>query len=192
MRHIVIIATVALALIMAPTASAGMYAHYADGTPAKKYNKWARLMRVAEPDATVLIREHNEPPIECGTGAVACVYPNRDGTGYDLDIMVMPDDPRMQRLVFWHEVGHVFDYAMLKDTHRYAFEGWIGEPIGTWNSEDYATTPNEVFARTYAACAVLGPKLRKGQNAYAEWTGEVATQRNRHAKTCSMIERLAH
>ena len=183
--------TVALALValMAPaSASAGLYAHYADGTPAKKYNKWARLMKVSSPDANVLIREHAEAPAICGGLATACVYPNYVTKGYDLDIMV-ENDARSQRLTYWHELGHVFDYAHLTDPLRNAFLTWNGENDGRWSTEDYGSTPNEVFARTYAACAVLGPRMRKGQVNYAEWSGVVATNVKRHAKTCAMVEK---
>lgn len=65
--------------------------------------------------------------------------------------------------VYWHEVGHLFDYQVLDDHYRDAFRmithdgrGWWGEDVlladGTLNPS--YNPPGERFAGAYSMCAM--------------------------------------
>lgn len=170
-------------LVVPATANAGVFVHDDAGRAAHRYNHWARLARTSEPDAAIVIVERDPCEMPAASG---CTYRLDDGR---IVMELHPyDDKRRMRLAFWHELGHAFDYAMLTDHDRGAFQRIVGQR-GPWRTDDYATSPSEVFARTYAACASTGPTLP-----FDVWSsGELlySATRRQHAAACALIDHAA-
>lgn len=67
------------------------------------------------------------------------------------------------RLAFWHEVGHVFDRAVLTEGDRDWFAYLIDRPVTPWLSDSTHETAGEIFAEAYSVAAHLGPHIRAAQ-----------------------------
>ena len=56
------------------------------------------------------------------------------------------------RTVFYHELGHVFDYTHLNDVERGQIVQMLGLPAGFSWYGDSTSRPNEIFAEAAASC----------------------------------------
>lgn len=192
MKRITIIATLAL-LTIVPTAHAGTFAHYEDGSSAVKFNNWIRASKIAAPNADLTIIEQDDVQATCGVGALGCQLESYD---------VPPGHSKVwlkrslrERANFLHELGHVFDHAMLTDKQRARFQH-IDESQGTpWQDvfTDYTARPSEHFANAYATCALLGTKVKlKNGDLFVstpliDYLGTIQQYR----QTCKLIERAS-
>lgn len=115
-----------------------------------------------------------------------CAYP--DGRIY-----LLPEAPDFTS---WHEIGHVFDFKLLKGGDRAWFQRAF-RVRGSWTDQegDYpayydgqpAGTPDEIFADEYASCALgLNPSR------VDEWVGGAGFEPTvkQHRKICAAIDRI--
>lgn len=84
------------------------------------------------------------------------------------------------RLALWHEYGHVFDHNYLTAAERARLARFFGE-TGEW-----ANGANEVFADTYANCAI-GETYDDFQSNY----GNSPRSKRTYNKSCRVIRRVA-
>lgn len=64
-----------------------------------------------------------------------------------------------EKVLFLHELGHVYDFTHLNRRERNLFRAAVQTPFGWW-SQTAKVPPGEMFAEQYAACA-LGMTLRE-------------------------------
>ena len=59
---------------------------------------------------------------------------------------------------FWHELGHVIDHRLFKDKHKTHWQTYGSNvAAGAWRQPDnYATTPNEQWARAFSRWVLDG------------------------------------
>lgn len=110
--------------------------------------------QVPTPEAEVDLKMSGCPGI---SNAAACTVPAGfwdmpRPTVWIKDDYLHPAEPEMTRYIFFHELGHVFDYVHLQDTDRTNIikmlgfpsdMGWYGGPSGR---------PNEMFAEGASQC----------------------------------------
>lgn len=113
------------------------------------YQQWVDEAKVPTPNVTLTVEEEGCP----GAEAPACTEPGAytiwDAAEYK------------PRKVFYHELGHNFDYYVLPEWARVRFSRLTG------NSRDWSADPsgpNEMFAEAYARCAITGPDFRGDPN----------------------------
>ena len=111
---------------------------------------------------------------------VGCVFSARPRVMY-----LRPSGVRAPRLVFYHELGHVFDIRVLNSRERRRFKRIMGIRRGGWYGG--ALPPSEWFADAYAACA---DSLARWRGANATWYG-YRPSRAQHLRTCALIRRAA-
>lgn len=172
-------------LFLATPAQAGSYFRTADGNSATTYNRWARWAKVDSPDAVVTVREFDSLPLpRCwAEEAIACVSPSRVGE-YEMEVY-RGVSPRLRRIAFWHEMGHVYDWSMLTDADREVLTRRFGL-TGLW-VQDVWDSPHEHFARVYAACAAAGPVTRYEYG----FEGTAQSTPFEHTFTCRLIRSRA-
>lgn len=111
------------------------------------YQHWTDVARAPTPDVAVTVTEQACPWFDGSTGCT-------DQTG---SIWIAPgQDKRVTRVIFLHELGHQLDYASLDDSERAAFQAMLRiPPEAAWSRDEWnSDSPAEVFAQTYALCAL--------------------------------------
>jgi hypothetical protein len=134
------------------------------------YQSWVDKANVPTPAGTVTL--HLAPCPAGPSWAAGCAIPSQRA------IYLGPD--ARDRARFLHEIGHIFDGHVMKDSLRNRFRSVIGR-VDAWES-DQADPPEEQFAEAYSVCARF-PTLRQmyfGMYAYSP----TATQ---HRRACSVI-----
>lgn len=86
---------------------------------------------------------------------------------------------------FWHELGHRFDYDVLKPRHRRKIKRLLGA-TGAWETEG-RDSPAEQFAEAYAGCALAG---RRGMDLAVPLYG-LSVKRSAHWRICRVVWRAS-
>lgn len=124
----------------------------ADAPP---YQQWANESRMPVPAATVQVVYSTLCPSAC-TNGVDTVWIGADADtwapvrlyGYPFGTIGLVDQ---RRLVFLHELGHIFDRAVLRPDDRVAFDA-IMRLHRPWTASP--DSPEDVFAQAYALAAL--------------------------------------
>lgn len=118
-----------------------------------KFDAWLRASEMPTPDVSV----HMEWNLDVCPTASACVTTSRDVEGRPVFAMYVDDGGpvKTSQEAFYHEIGHVFDGALLTDADRVEFRRLMRD----WREWSWggAQSPLERFANAYAWCALNGP-----------------------------------
>lgn len=150
---------------------------------AGKFNTQLNVaLREAEVPHVGHVRVLLDPPKGC-EGALGCT-----DSRWQRTIYVNPNQSPLQfHVSFWHEMGHRWDFAQMDPNERrewLVLHGW-DRGMFWWNIfGDGSDTPGEVFAESYAWCA-LG--LRPTHKTPAAYGYRPTTPL--HADTCALILR---
>ena len=149
----------------------------ADGHVLKRHQAFVRASLVAPPPGRVMVRFSGCPRFPRFTG---CVQMWRPRTIY------LQRRLADERMVFYHELGHVFDKTVLLDADRAEFKRIQGRAVGVfWWAGD--RSPREWFADAYALCArkrSISRRPRPSDSGYAPTPA-------RHAASCRLINEAA-
>jgi hypothetical protein len=175
-----------LAVVMALTLGTSADAHdgphwtrskiVSDG--AWPYQRWVNRALVPSVAGPVIVSADLTP---C-EGAKACAL-NRE-------IHLWPHSGAyIQRTIFEHEEGHLFDEERMTDEARAEFEAILGLTEEEWRPERKVTDseggpPFELFAQAYALCALVANRdeVVEWENAYGYWP-----TRPQHKAICRLI-----
>ena len=133
----------------------------------RPYQRWVNRARVPTPPIAVTVI--GEP---CPTGL------GRSCTSPDGPIYIAPSELH-PRHAFYHELGHKFDYTVMTDDGRAAFEALQGD-ARPWRSSP--NSPHEQFAEGYSICAAQKVPHLPGYVAYGYWRGL-----REHRAVCRLI-----
>jgi hypothetical protein len=92
---------------------------------------------------------------------------------------------RWLRSLFYHELGHVFDFWAGEERLRGSFLGILGR-AGPWYRGRVGNSPNELFADAYRLCALYGPKASWDQLMDLGWYDWDPTVRQ-HRAACRLL-----
>lgn len=149
----------------------------ADGHVLKRHQAFVRAALVPAPPGRVMVRFSGCPRFPRFTG---CVQMWRPRTIY------LQRRLADERMVFLHELGHVFDKTVMLDADRAEFKRIQGRAARVlwWVG---ANSPREWFADAYALCA---RKRSISRRPAASDSGYAPTPA-RHAASCRLIEAAA-
>lgn len=145
MKKVFLIALVAL--IAAPSAGATLRMY---GDVKQRHWRWAARANtnMPIPDARFALYSGHDPQYLPGLREMYLPRPGHGGwTYWD------------ERVLFLHELGHVYDFRHLSRAERNLFRATAGTPFAWW-SKKTEVPPGEIFAEQYSACA-LGMTLRE-------------------------------
>lgn len=153
-RSLMVTGAVVVALLAAATARAAVLVTPTGQPVGGTLQRWIGQMR--EPSYLGSITLVTDPtgkpcgPVQWPTGG--CMWQNPDGT-FDIAILGHPVDAR---LILYHELGHIFDYAYLDGLDRRYLESLMGDAGHVW--DEYTDTSGhggaqDDFAELYALCA---------------------------------------
>lgn len=146
-----------------------------DGTQRPQpYQSWVDASRVPTPPGTVTLHLAPCPAAPSAGGCVA------RGTSA---IFLGPSGRDRRTLL--HELGHVFDQAVMTPRARSRFQALSRRP-GAWAAAAGGDSAEEQFAEAYALCAQRR-RLTSTWFGMYDWT---PTPR-RHARTCALIRAAA-
>lgn len=130
-----------VALVLIPAASADLRM-YGDARP--RHFNWAReaSINVPLPDQRFTILSGSDPQYLVGLREMYLPRPGRNGWSY-----------WDERVLFLHELGHVYDFRHLNRAERNEFRAAVQTPFGWWSTKT-DVPPGEMFAEEYAACAL--------------------------------------
>jgi hypothetical protein len=148
-----VLALVSVALAAVPGADASGFRLVGDVRP--HHFAWLRAAQVPLPPLTVTLVLDRGPFYEPGSQTAFVPKAGRRGWTY-----------ADERLLFFHELGHAFDYALLRPADRVRFRGiaattcrWWQNPCRALNArcgcgQILNVAPGEMFAEAYAALAL--------------------------------------
>lgn len=145
-----------------------VFAASAEATP---WERWNEASLVPVPERAITVHEEPCPWTEM---AVACALP------HSAEVWL----PERRRRIYFHEVGHVYDYDHLNGRERRRLRVALGLPREPWWDDD-APTPNaEVFATAYSVCAL---RRRVASRTLVEYEYGYRPAPWRHRKVCRLI-----
>jgi hypothetical protein len=173
LRLLALVVAALLGAIVAPApAAAATRLVLPDGTARPQpYQSWIDRSLVPTPAGTVTL--HLAPCPYHWDGGVACA----DRT--DRAIYLGPGG--RSRAVLLHELGHIFDAAVLTDAARGKLAVALGAR-GAWDDQSRSSAPLELFADAYSVCA----RHRTIRAVYYASNGYVAGPRQ-HRRACGLI-----
>lgn len=106
---------------------------------------WVDESLVPTPDESVEVRFTANT--ECPPMSMACAMPEKH--------IILLADPREGREIFYHELGHIFDYEKLNPELRFKFLRIIHHTRYLWGDEEteYDYAGEEWFADVYSKCS---------------------------------------
>jgi hypothetical protein len=143
-----------------------------DGTARPQpYQSWVDQSLVPTPAGTVTLRlapcpYHWDGGVACADQGDRTIYLGAGGRGRD---------------IFLHELGHIFDAAVMTDAARGRFAAMLGLR-GAWNDQSLAHPPLEMFADAYSVCA----RFRTIRTVYYAPNGYAPGPRE-HRRACALI-----
>lgn len=141
------------------------------------YQAWVGQSAMPTPDISLTVVEGT-----CPDGPLACTVP--------AEAMVWM--PSQEQRVFYHELGHNFDYYEMTPWSRGRYMEIMGL-AGEWEqrSTDYAEehmhSPNELFAESYALCS-FKPWIDKYGSIRGQWP---VGGWKKHDQACKLIQKVA-
>lgn len=173
--------TVVLVGLLACTAQAGTIVVPIDSP--YPYQRWSDEARIATPPLSVEIKL--TPPLDCAEREACAGGPTEIWVTGPID-----------KTVFLHELGHLFDWQVLTDLDRERFLQIIGRTGRPW---DYAepgvdihdTSPREFFAMFYSNCAEWGVGLTKPYQrlrALPMWIDRSWVSRAERRQVCELVD----
>jgi hypothetical protein len=111
-----------------------------------------------------------------------CVYPRRPRW---LWLKMSSYNPKS---VLYHELGHTFDFVLLRRSDRKKFKRVMHLKRPGWFAGK--GPPSELFAEAYAMCSRFGMKRASGKN--VDWTRSLyryRPTRKQHTANCTIIKR---
>lgn len=159
------------------------------------YQQWVDEAKVPTPEVTIAVIETSAEwgcP-DAGHNVAACAV------GAPLDrIYIAPEAAARvsPRKTFYHELGHFADYDSLEEWMRSRFMELLRlAPPWRPGPEDASTAPDEVFADSYAQCAMLPylPRHYRGPREGVFEYGPIFREdpiggRLTHNKVCRMVQ----
>lgn len=160
----------------------------------------AALARVARADAEYNFAKWNAqsltplpaiPPVIIDPTNTACQGQANACTGPNSPIYISPifgETPREVRTIYYHEVGHHFDYELMPHLPwaRWRFSILTNNTTRSWTQDPNA--PNEQFAEAYRFCAEYGTHLPAS---ITQWGYEYHPTPTLQQQVCHLIERVA-
>jgi hypothetical protein len=156
------------------------------------YQRWADESKMATPAVTLEIIA-TDPGNGCPSRAfdyAACTQPS-EGKIWFAEAELVGAHPRQ---AFYHELGHNVDYFLLPNWMRSRYLEIMGLS-GPWVviAEPEPITPNELFADTWAECAIkpyIPPAARRWLGPGVVFGGEPVGGIRRHNAACRMLALL--
>jgi hypothetical protein len=143
---------------------------------AARYQRWVASAAVPTPHTTIALQDGLCPGAP--SWAAACSLP--------LQHQIWLTSEGRQSSVFFHELGHVFDWLVMTDSVRARFAALIRRP-GEWN---WTTTnrnpPVEQFAEAYSMCA-----RHRTIRAVAYGNYDYTPTPARHRRACALLRSAA-
>lgn len=168
-------AILALALLIPSSAQAITLYGPEDRPTLGLLQRWAN--RTYAPTPHVRVRVVFGP---CVTGvALPCALMGDPPT-----IWIDPTDPFVGPHELQHEIGHEFDYLVMRDWARDAFRRLLGT-TRPWRGG--ANPPNEKFAEAYAFCA----QSRELPDELTAWSYRYLPTKRLHRRVCRLIWQAA-
>jgi hypothetical protein len=170
-----LLAAVLAALAVAAPAKATTLV-LADGTVGPQpYQSWVDRAQVPTPPGKVSL--HLEPCPGASSDAAGCAMLD-DGAIY-----LGPDG--RAKATFFHELGHIFDAAVMTDLPRLRFAA-VMHLSGPWVAAPYTNPPGEQFAEGYALCA-------RHRTIRGIWGGGYlyTPDAQQHRRVCALIRQAA-
>jgi len=150
-----VLAGLALFTPVAAEANTTIIAPPESGSP---YQAWIEAAMVPTPELSVEIVEsdRNDPAWPCeGTD-----YPDPVGCVVPSERRIFGEPRAINRSFVFHELGHIFDSAVLTDWDRERFSALARIPMPWWYEPSrWHQAPAEYFAESYALCAIVGPRI---------------------------------
>lgn len=182
--HPILIAVILALVAAAPAEATTIVAPPSSPYP---YQAWADKAAVPTPPGTV---EVIEDAVACGGQASACTgqHMGRD-LPISIDTYLSGETFREVRQVFYHELGHHFDYEVMQDWARARFEQLVGDyrPWVPAINEAQPNAPREKFAEAWMRCA-YSTTIKRAPQSYGYLYRPTPKI---HAKVCRLIERVA-
>ena len=126
-----------------------------------------------------------EPATGFACGPVHAIGCTTGATG-DLTIELYSGE--LQRDVYYHEEGHVFDFTVMTDPMRAAFERIWGLEWGWWQRfGSDGRSPGEWFAEGYRLCAKYGAFGRPAGDDYTSYGYPALQQWSKQQQVCALI-----
>ncbi|MEA2375934.1 MAG: hypothetical protein QOD53_2397 [Thermoleophilaceae bacterium] len=151
-----------------------------DGATAQPYQRWVDRAKVPTPPGTFMLGR-GDCPYEGYPSGISC--------SYLAERTIFLSEAGRNRWTLLHELGHEFDYWVAPAWMRDAFLNVIGYPRGgPWagppGAPVWETTPRELFAEGYSACAMRRTIRRRWDGNY----GYSPTPRQ-HRLVCKLLRR---
>ena len=143
---------------------------------AARYQRWVATAAVPTPRATIAVEAGLCPGAP--SWAAACSLP--------LEHQIWLTSEGRQRSVFFHELGHVFDWLVMTDGARSRFAALIHRSAEwNWTSTNH-NPPVEQFAEAYSMCA-----RHRVIKAVAYGNYDYTPTPARHRRACALIRGAA-
>lgn len=174
MRHtMLLILMLIVVLANASQASAGALIH----EDFWKYQNWMDTAEVPAPPGRIEFHL-----ADCtGMAGYSCAF---DSPRHVPDRIYLATDHDASRSVFLHEVGHVYDFQVMRAVDRADFSALVGRAGLDWHyrPETQGGAPtSELFAAAYSDCATNGSSGQYG------WS----PTRTQHDMACTIIRRAS-
>ena len=132
------------------------------------YQQWVDEAKVPTPDITLTLIE--APCPEEDEVFYACMGRAEQTIWVNLEMMGRRD--AWPRAIFYHEIGHFFDYLDLPEWARLRFRE-IRHSGRPWVDEGKFEGLEEVFADSYSGCALDRPKVYMQRRPWQEYAPRV-------------------